>query len=265
MPNYEHLPIIDPVAIYDQSSFKKPRLVVVGSSEPGIGITEYLSNQLYEIYHTGTAQDLYDLLSVGQYDVVILDIKVPDSDNITLIRELSSRAQSFHLFVRSETDDEVDTVLALELGADECIPKSCGVREVKARVRALLRRRMNDAQRLSELSVETINTFGSQISYQGWILNRDKCQLYTPTNHVISLTSVEYGILISLFTEPGATKDRSSLRSLENDSSEYEVRSLDVFVSRLRKKLAQYGGQHLIETVRGRGYRLASTMPSTGR
>lgn len=265
MPNYEHLPIIDPVLTSQQSSAQKPKIVVVGSPEQGCGIIKYLSHQLYELRQVDTAQNLHDLLETGQYDVVILDTIIPGFDNINLIQNLSSKNSSFHLFVRSETDDEVDTVLALELGADECVPISCSVREIKARVRALLRRRANDHQRLIELSEQQINMIGSEISYHGWVLNRDRCQLYSPTNQVISLTNVEYGILVSLFTNPGAIKDRSSLRNIDDESSEYDVRSLDVFVSRLRKKMAQYGGQDLIETVRGRGYRLANVIIRTGR
>jgi len=79
-------------------------------------------------------------------DLVIIDTIVPDSDIATLFQEISLKGKLFNLFVRSETDDEVDTVLMFELGADDCVAFSCSPREIKARVRALLRRRTTDAQ-----------------------------------------------------------------------------------------------------------------------
>ena len=263
MPDHEHFPIIDTVMIGEQSSAQKPKLLIVGSPSGNSAIKEYLSRQLYEIHQVNTAQNLNDLLSADTYDLVILDAIVPDADSISLIQKLSLRGEIFHLFVRSETDDEVDTVLALELGADDCVPLSCSPREIKARVRALLRRRITDAQKLIEASAERSATSGSELSYEGWIINRDRCLLFSPTGDIISLTNAEYGIIVNLFIKPGAVKDRSSLLNIDIASSEYDVRSLDVFVSRLRKKMAQYNGQDLIETVRGRGYRLRTT-PSAG-
>jgi two-component system torCAD operon response regulator TorR len=259
MPDNEHISVIDAVMIGEQPSAQKPRIVLVGSPGEGGAIREYLSQQLYEIQQANTAQDLSEFLSENAYDLVIVDAIVPDDDIVSLIQKISLKDKLFHLFVRSETDDEVDTVLALELGADDCVALSCSPREIKARVRALLRRRITDAQKLIEVSAERSSASGSELSYEGWILNRDRCLLFSPVGDVIDLTNAEYGILVKLFIEPGSVKDRSSLLNVDSESSEYDVRSLDVFVSRLRKKMAHYNGQDLIETVRGRGYRLSIT------
>lgn len=263
MPDNEHTPIIDTVMIGELSSIQKPKLVIVGSPSENGSVREYLFQQPYEIHQADTSQDLNDLLSANTYDLVILDVHVPDADTISLIQMLSLKGELFYLLVRSETDDEVDTVLALELGADDCVPLSCSPREIKARVRALLRRRITDAQKLIEASAERSAPSGSELSYEGWIVNRDRCLLFSPTGDIIALTNAEYGIIVNLFIEPGVVKDRSSLLNIDSESSESDIRSLDVFVSRLRKKMAQYNGQDLIETVRGRGYRLRTT-PSTG-
>ena len=87
----------------------------------------------------------------------------------------------------------------------------------------------------------------------------DRCLLFSPIGNIIDLTISEYEILLNLFIQPGSVKDRSSLLNIYNKSSEYDVRSLDVVVSRLRKNMAQYNGQDLIEKVRGREYRLSTT------
>ena len=260
MPDNKHTSIIDTVIIGEQSGAQRPKIVLVGSPGESGAIKQYLSEQLYEIHQANTAQDLNDLLSVEAYDLVIIDTVVSDSDIVTLIQRISLKGEPFHLFVRSETDDEVDTVLALELGADDCVALSCSPREIKARVRALLRRRTNDAQKLTEVSNKPSSAPASELSYEGWILNRDRCLLFSPAGDIVDLTSSEYEILVNLFIEPGSVKERSSLLNIDIESSEYNIRSLDVFVSRLRKKMAQYNGQDLIETVRGRGYRLRTIL-----
>jgi two-component system torCAD operon response regulator TorR len=259
MPDNEHNSVTDTVMTGEQSIAQKPKIVLVGSPDDSGAIREYLSPQLYEIHQAKTAQGLSELLSADAYDLIIIDTIVPDEDIVSLIQKISLKNKLFHLFVRSKTDDEVDTVLALELGADDCVALSCSAREIKARVRALLRRRITDAQKIIEVSAERGGDSGSELSYEGWVVNRDRCILFSPTGDIIDLTNAEYGILVKLFTKPGLVRDRSSLLNIDSESSEYDIRSLDVFVSRLRKKMAQYNGQDLIETVRGKGYRLSTT------
>lgn len=259
MSDNKHSPIIDPVMISEKLSIQNPRLIIVGAPSEGNRIIECLSQKLYDIHEADTAQDLYDLLSEGTFDLVILDVKVPDADSISLIQILTSKSDSFRILVRSETDDEVDTVLALEVGADDCIALSCSPREIKARIRALLRRRIDFTHRLIEESSLRRTAVGSELSHEGWIINRDRCVLLSPAGDVIDLTSAEYGILVNLFIDPGSVKDRSSLLNIDSESSEYDIRSLDVFISRIRKKMSIYNGQYIIETVRGKGYRLVTT------
>jgi len=243
---------------------QKPRIIIVGSPADDGGVIDSLSRQLYDMDQASTAQALNAYLSVGKYDLVILDINIPDADNVSLIQFLSSRSGSFCLFVRSETDDQVDTVLALELGADDCVSLSCSPREIKARVRALLRRRKKSIQNDTGASDEQTTVLESVLSHEGWILHGDRCQLLTPAGDVIALTKAESTILVNLFVDPGLIKDRSDLLSIDAVSKENETRSLDVYVSRLRKKIASYNPHDLIKTVRGRGYQLKSNIRRLG-
>ena len=260
MPDNQHLPIIN--AVTDESSInsQKSRLIVVGSLGDDLGAIKHIPMNIYDVRQAKTSFELNEMLSEGTCDLVFLDVKVADIDSVSLIKMISLDKRSFYLLVRSESDDEIDTVLALELGADDCIAFSCSPREIKARVRALLRRRANDVHGVVEALAERNSAAGSELSYDGWILNRDRCSLYSPAGHAISLTSAEYGILVNLFREPGLIKDRPDLLNIDTESAEYNGRSLDVFVSRLRKKIAQYEGHDLIETVRGRGYRLNNNL-----
>lgn len=242
-------------------NIQKPRLIIVGSPANDGGVISSLSRQLYDIDQASTAQSLNACLSENDYDLVIIDIDIPDADNVSLIQTLSSRNDSFYLLVRSETDDQVDTVLALELGADDCVTFSCSPREIKARVRALLRRRKFYYHISTGKFEEKTNVIAPEISFQGWILLANKCQLLTPAGDVIALTNTESSILLSLFADPGLIKDRSDIIGKGIDSSNYDIRSIDVFVSRLRKKIYKHGGHSLINTVRGRGYQLNTAIP----
>ena len=250
--------------ISKQLDDQKPRIIIVGSPAGDGGIIKSLSRQLYDMDQASTAQDLNACLSVGKYDLVILDINVSDADNVSLIQMISSRSKSYYLLVRSETDDQLDTVLALELGADDCVCLSCSPREIKARVRALLRRRKNYVQSETEASDEQTTVPELEFSHDGWILRGDRCQLLTPAGNVIPLTKAESTILVSLFSDPGIIKDRSELLGINTNSKECDIRSLNVYVSRLRKKIASYDCYDIIKTVQGRGYRLNTTMRPIG-
>jgi len=245
---------------FRQSNIQKPRLIIVGSSADDGGVIASLSPQLYDMEQASTAQSLNACLSVAKYDLVILDINIPDADNVSLIKTLYSRSESFYLLVRSDTDDQVDTVLALELGADDCVTFSCSPREIKARVRALLRRRKGDARSEIEISDEKTNVLASEFSFESWILHGDKCQLLTPAGYAIALTKAESSILVNLFADPGLIKDRLGLIGADANPKDYDIRSIDVFISRLRKKIYNHGGHSLIKTVRGRGYQLNTSM-----
>jgi DNA-binding response OmpR family regulator len=238
----------------------KPWIVVAGLSGLSDDIHKALPPQLYGIDGASTASELRDLLTKRKYDLIFLNTEFSDMDGISVIQWLSSANNAPYLIVRSETDDELDRVLAIELGADDCVPLSCSLREIKARVRALFRRRLKEQRDGDYALAERSALSGPKLESSGWILNKDKRQLFTPTGASISLTNAEYSILTSLFSEPGVVKDRLSLRGFDVDEVEADDdRSLGVFVSRLRKKLARYGGQGLIETVRGRGYRLSQS------
>ncbi|MBD8472164.1 response regulator transcription factor [Sphingomonas sp. CFBP 8765] len=242
-------------------NIQKPRLIIVGSPADDGGVISSLSRQLYDIDQASTAQSLAACLSENIYDLVILDINISDTDNVSLIQTLSLRNNSFYLLVRSETDDQVDTVLALELGADDCVTFSCSPREIKARVRALLRRRKVYSHISTGILKEGANVLAPEISFRGWILYANKCQLLTPAGDVIALTKTESSILVNLFADPGLIKDRSDIIGKGINSSDYDIRSIDVFVSRLRKKIYKHGGYSLIKTVRGRGYQLNTAIP----
>jgi len=237
----------------------KPNVVIAGNGGLAADVIKWMPDSLYNIASVNTGKALIDLLTASNQDLVLINSSLADMDVISVIQSVSSLKISPHLIVRSETDDEIDRIIILEIGADDCITLSCGPREIKARVRALLRRRLSEDHYLRVSSTKQDNRL-PDVVFSDWILDRNRRQLYSPSGEITSLTHSEDLILNALFSEPGVVKDRSSLMSLMAGINQFvEKRSLDVFVSRLRKKIATRNRNDLIETVRGEGYRVRAT------
>jgi DNA-binding response OmpR family regulator len=222
-------------------------------------LQDALLRHAFIVDYVHTASDLKKSLSEVGYDIVILGMTLPDADGLAVLQWLRLMAHRPGILVRSGTDDEVDRIVALELGADDCVTISCSLREIIARVRAISRRRSADS--VWSTSIDRVNGEAkpqTTFTFSGWVLHSDSRQMLAPTGEVMQLTNTEYIMLKSLLSDPGAIKDRFSLRGPNPDEFTEDIRSTDVLVSRLRKKLAKIGGKGLIQTVRGEGYRLTS-------
>jgi DNA-binding response OmpR family regulator len=250
------------IALDLKRDIQRQKLIIATSSQRGSQPLEHLVSQMYDIVIVFTVEQVLHAIDGICVGLVFIDIATDDIDSISLLRILLSNGNKFLVLVRSETDDEIDRIVALELGADDCVHSSCGPRELRARVSALLRRYQKISSTTPNIPVANKADSGDELSHAGWILNRSRCQLSSPTGDVVYLTSSEFEILSVLFREPGVIKDRLSLRNIAGNNEEYDLRTLDVFISRLRKKLSQHGGRDLIKTIRGRGYRLSESTSS---
>jgi two-component system response regulator RegX3 len=173
-------------------------------------------------------------------DVVLLDLRLPDIDGYEVCRELRARSD-VPIIVLTAKGEEVDRVIGLELGADDYVVKPFGLRELVARIRAVLRRSGRRATDVAELEVDGLRL--DLRSRRAWLDERE-----------LQLTVKEYDLLALLARDPGAvvTKQRI-LNEVWNTSWYGSAKTVDVHVASLRKKLGDPG---LIETVRGIGLRL---------
>jgi DNA-binding response OmpR family regulator len=182
--------------------------------------------------------------NTAHFDVVLLDLGLPDRDGFDVCRELRARSD-VPIIVVTARAEEVDRVVGLELGADDYIVKPFGFRELVARIRAVARRRVprNDvgATDVGALAID----------------RRTRRVLLHDTE--LSLTPKEFDLLAFLADDPGAVRSRQELLEAVWDPHWYgPTKTLDVHVASLRKKL---GDPAWIETVRGVGFRLC-TLPS---
>jgi DNA-binding response OmpR family regulator len=186
-------------------------------------------------------------LQNGPADLIVLDIMLPGTNGIDLCRQIRRENDIPIIFISARGSEE-DRVLGLELGADDFLPKPFGTRELVARVRAVLRRRSGNGTEREKGRNEA--------RFNGWSLSYARRELRSPEGALVDLTGAEFDLLSTFVGQPQRVIGRERLIELSRtrlaDSSD---RSIDVLVSRLRRKLSdQANGGALIRTVRGAGY-----------
>ena len=192
----------------------------------------------FEVEHVVyAAHVLSAVTSSTGFDVMLLDLGLPDGDGIDVLREVR-RVSDIPVIIASARGDEADRIVGLELGADDYVVKPFSVRELAARVRAVSRRRRAES---------TVG--GGRV-----VIDRVKHTVEVD-GASLDLTAKEFDLLAVLAEEPGRAVPRQELFSRVWDPVWIGTgKTLDVHVASLRKKL---GDPALIETVRGVGYRLA--------
>ncbi|MFF7935680.1 response regulator [Streptomyces sp. NPDC007940] len=179
----------------------------------------------------------------GPYDVVLLDLGLPDTDGLDVCKALRGRGD-VPIIVISARSDETDRVVGLELGADDYVSKPFGVREVIARIRAVMRR----ARPRTEGAAAGPDVYGSRLT-----VDRKAARVRLDGEEV-ALAPKEYDLLAFLTEEPGALMSREQIMEAVWDANWFgPTKTLDVHVAALRRKLA---GAIVIEAVRGVGFRL---------
>ncbi|MFG2130708.1 response regulator transcription factor [Streptomyces sp. NPDC048751] len=182
------------------------------------------------------------LAHTGPYDVVLLDLGLPDTDGLDVCKALRDRGD-VPIIVISARSDETDRVVGLELGADDYVSKPFGVREVIARIRAVMRR----------VQPRTAEAAGPDRYGPRLTVDRKAARVHLDSAEV-SLAPKEYDLLAFLTEEPGALMTREQIMEAVWDANWFgPTKTLDVHVAALRRKLA---GAITIEAVRGVGFRL---------
>ena len=202
----------------------------------------------YAVRPCATAPEMWRAMEQGPVDLVLLDIMLPGTSGIDLCRALRRESEVPIIFI-SAKGSETDRVVGLELGADDYLPKPFGTRELIARVRAVLRRGGMENRRAERGQ--------GIVEFDGYTLSLPRRELLSPGGAVVDLTGAEFDLLVALIDHAQRVIARERLielsRTRMGDSSD---RSVDVLVSRLRRKLSSEGKEAPIITVRGIGYML---------
>jgi two-component system catabolic regulation response regulator CreB len=216
-------------------------LVVEDESTIADAVLYALRAEGMQAEHCLLGQQALALLRAQAFDVVILDVGLPDITGFEVCRELRGFSDVPVIFLTAR-DGEVDRVVGLELGADDYVVKPFSPRELVARVRARLRRSGNQSQAgWRETGAFALDAAGQRIRYAGQLL---------------TLTRYEYRLLAVLLGRPGAIFSREQLMDdVWRDAPETVDRTVDTHVKTLRAKLRQVApGSEPIQTHRGLGY-----------
>lgn len=211
-------------------------------------LVEYLERDgfVVELAHDG-ATALTKARS-GNHDLVVLDIMMPEMTGLDVLRELREDSLIPVLILTARGDD-VDSIVGLELGADDYLAKPCNPRVLVARIRAILRRME------SQSGPANVPAAGAPLSVEDIELFRGSRKVLR-SGKPVPMTSTEFGLLEALLSQAGHVVSKAELSEqvLGRELSRYD-RSLDMHVSNLRKKLGpRSDGDERIKTVRGIGY-----------
>ena len=208
------------------------------------GLTIALSQEGYDVASFGKVTDaIKEIESEAHYDVCLLDVNLPDGDGFQVCKAIRSRSEVPVIFLTA-CDDEIHTVLAFEQGADDYIAKPFRIRELIARIKAILRRTRSDQGK------EVISVGGNTVDIMSGKVFRNGEEIF--------LSAVEYRLLLTFVKSRGQLLTRQQILTAMWDSAGDFVNdnTLTVYVRRLRKKLEEPGDKPVIVTVRGVGYRM---------
>ena len=195
----------------------------------------------FNVYTTDMGEEGPDLGKIYDYDIIVLDLNLPDMHGYDVLKKLRSAKIETPILILSGMTESDNKVKGLVFGADDYLTKPFDKSELVARIHAVVRRSRGHAQSSIAIGDLKIDLDGKSVSVAG---------------QSVHLTGKEYGILELLALRKGTTLTKEMfLNHLYGGMDEPELKIIDVFVCKLRKKLANAsGGNNFIETVWGRGY-----------
>ena len=227
---------------------QKSILIVDDDSRLRELLARYLGEQGFAVQSAGDGGGMDKLLSHTTFDLIVLDLMLPNEDGLAICRRLRGAGNPTPIIMLTARGDEVDRIVGLEMGADDYLPKPFNPRELLARINAVLRRQAPAAKNSPEANIAPVHFGEFTFDIAARSLSRN--------NSPIPLTSGEFALLNVLVSHPRRPLSRDKLMELAR-GRELEAfdRSVDVQISRLRKLIEPDPAQpRYIQTVWGLGY-----------
>lgn len=231
-------------------------LIVDDEVEVRTLLREYFELEGYRVSEAGDGTGLREHLEKHPVTLITLDVNLPGQDGFALAREIRAQ-RNVPIIMISGKQDPIDQVIGLELGADDYITKPFNLREVLARVRAVLRRYRHDDSPAASVTGQRKD---ERYSFEGFVLSIPRRELTDANGRVIDLTAAEFNLLELLVMRPARVMTRDNIMdALKGHDWSPLDRSIDTLVARLRKKVeGDTDHPRLIKTVRGVGYVFAA-------
>lgn len=230
---------------------KPPSVLIVEDETASLKLlASYLEAENYEVHTAADSDTAEQVLKDKVVDVVLLDIRIPGKDGLTLTRDIR-RSSRVGIILVTQKKDDIDKIVGLEMGADDYITKPYNPRELLVRLRNLLSRLKAAASNESGLLA------GAKTARFGdWTLHLGRRTLENQSGSSSQLTEGEFKLLSALLQQPGTVLNRDQIMNRMDRRDWYPTdRTIDVLVARLRKKLNDDRKQPTyIDTARGTGY-----------
>jgi DNA-binding response OmpR family regulator len=229
------------------SDVSPPRILVVDDEENiRTLVATYLRNDGYDVVTAATGEEAVDKVASAAPDLVILDVRLPGIDGFEALRRIRRNSEVFVIMLTARTD-ESDTLIGLEVGADDYVTKPFSPRELVARVRAMLRRTRGETR------------VDQAVPFEGLTVDESRREVLVD-GAPASLTALEFDLLAALASAPGRVFTRRQLiESVWGWDFYGDERVVDVHVRNLRKALGDPADSpRFISTVRGVGYKLTA-------
>lgn len=208
-------------------------------------VTRGLREASYTVDQAASGGQLLDLVADHTYDAIVLDVMLPAPDGIAVCRTIRAAGNRVPILMLTALDTVDQRIAGLDSGADDYLTKPFDFGELLARLRAIVRRRGHSAAPLITVGTLAIDTRRHQVSRAG---------------REISLTAKEYAFLLYLATNAGRVVNRAELLThVWNDARNTYSNIIDVYASRLRRKIDDGEPKPLLATVRGAGFLLAES------
>ncbi len=217
-------------------------------------LTHYLTQEGFEVQAVGNATEMDACLEQHEFDLIILDLMLPGEDGLSIGRRLHQKS-NIGIIILSARSDEIDRIIGLEVGADDYLVKPFNPRELLARIRSVLRRRLPDAVPPDNHSKGILIAGPFQLDLNAHSLSKN--------NRLIEITHSEFNMLSLFFENKNKVLSRDQLLEM---SKGYERtpfdRSIDICVGRLRKKIETSPTDPIyLKTIWGVGYIFSITTP----
>lgn len=210
-------------------------------------LQEYLRKRGFEVLSAPNAEQMRIMLASGNVDLVLMDINMPGEDGLSALRTMRQE-DSTPVIMLTAAGETVDRIVGLELGADDYLGKPVDLRELEARIKAVLRRKPNGV--VAETEKTGSAKFGS------YVLDIDAAKLVNEDGQEVPLTAMEFNLLKLFAQNKGRVLNRDQILEQAHDRSwDPFDRSIDIRISRLRRKIETHPDKpSVIRTVRGIGY-----------
>jgi DNA-binding response OmpR family regulator len=209
-------------------------------------VAQFIKRRLEEVDYSATVvrtcAEASDALAESPYDAIILDLGLPDGDGLTLLKEWRGNRFNEPVLIPSARDAVDDRVKGLNLGADDYLPKPFSMEEMLARIRSLLRRNVEKKTTVFEHRGIRLDLLARTVTLNG---------------RLVDLTGREFALLELFMQNQGRVMTRTLIaEKIWDTHDEIDPNLLDVYMRRLRKKLAASPDEQLFKTLRGVGYQM---------